>query len=75
MFKTVFFADDQIVIRKTEDKLQKAVYTLQKLCGNYNFKISTNKTKNMAIQGKNTVRTKIVVNYTIYWSKSRVVNT
>lgn len=64
IFKTMLFADDQIVVSRTESELQRAVYELQKVCEKYNFKISLNKTKTMAFQGKYSVRTKIVLNDT-----------
>jgi hypothetical protein len=38
------------------------MYELQKLSNNYNFKISTTKTKVMAFQGKYPVRSKIILN-------------
>ncbi|KAJ4446628.1 hypothetical protein ANN_13325 [Periplaneta americana] len=63
-FKTMLFADDQIVVSRTESELQRAVYELQKVCEKYNFRISINKTKTMAFQGKFSVRTKIVLNDT-----------
>jgi hypothetical protein len=41
-----------LIIQENEDTLQKSMYELQKLSNNYNFNISTTKTKVMAFQGK-----------------------
>ena len=45
-FNTLFFADDQVVIQESEDKLQKSVYILNQMSKDYNLKISTEKNKN-----------------------------
>ena len=58
---TLLFADDQVIIQDTEDKLQKSVYILHQLSKDYNLKISTNKTKIMALKGKHSVRSKIEI--------------
>jgi len=41
---TLLFADDQVIIQDSEDKLQKPVYILNQTSKDYNLKISTNKT-------------------------------
>jgi len=41
---TLPFADDQVVIQDSEDKLQKSVYILNQMRKDYNLKISTDKT-------------------------------
>ena len=38
---TLLFADNQVVIRDTEDELQKSVYILNQLSKDYNIKVST----------------------------------
>ena len=57
----LMFADDIVLIFDTEDRLQKAVYELNKICKEYNMIISENKTKIMAFQGRNPVRSKIII--------------
>jgi hypothetical protein len=49
---TLLFADDQIIIQESEDELQRSKFYLNNICKSYNFKISINKTKTMAFQGK-----------------------
>jgi len=46
----LLFADDQVFIQDSEDKLQKSVYILNQMCKDYNLKISTDKTKIMAFE-------------------------
>jgi hypothetical protein len=58
----LLFADDMLIIQENEDTLQKSMYELQKLRNNYNFNISTTKTKVMAFQGKYPTRSKIILN-------------
>jgi hypothetical protein len=47
---TLLFADDQVIMLDSEDKLQKSVYILYQMSKNYNLKISTDKTKIMAFK-------------------------
>ena len=56
---TLLFADDQVIKQDSEDKLQKSVYILNQMSKDYNLKMSTDKTKIMAFQGKHLVRSKI----------------
>jgi len=42
---TLLFADDHVIIRDSEDKLQKCIYLLNQMNKDYNLKISTDKTK------------------------------
>jgi len=42
---TFLFADDQVIIQDSEDKLQKSVYILNQMSKDYKLKISTDKTK------------------------------
>jgi len=58
---TLIFADDQVVIQDSEDKLQKSVYILNQMSKDYNLKISTDKAKVMAFKEKFLVRSKIEI--------------
>jgi hypothetical protein len=58
---TLLFANDQ-VITTSEDKLQRAIYNLQKTISDFDMSISTEKTKIMAFLGKGPVRSKICMN-------------
>ena len=58
-FNTLLFADDQVIIQDSEDKLQKFAYILNQMSKDYNLKISTDKTKIMAFKGKHSVGSKI----------------
>ena len=44
---TLLFADDQVIIQDSEDKLQKSIYILNQMSKDYNLKISRDKTKIM----------------------------
>jgi hypothetical protein len=41
----LLFADDMLIIQENEDTRQKSMNELQKIRNNYNFNISTTKTK------------------------------
>jgi len=58
---TFIFADDQVIIKDSEDKLQKSVYVLNQMSKDYNLKISTDKTKIVVLKGKHLVRSEIEV--------------
>jgi len=58
---TLLFADDQVIIQDSEDKVQKSVYILNQTSKDYNLKISTDKTKIMAFKGKHLVPSKIEI--------------
>ena len=62
---TLLFADDQIIIQDSEDKLQKSVYILNQMSKDYNLKISTDKTKIVAFKGKHLVRSKIEIDRSV----------
>lgn len=62
---TVLFADDQVLIANSEDSLQTNVTTLNRILEMYNMKISTRKTKSMAMHGKNQRRVKIMIDLEI----------
>jgi hypothetical protein len=59
---TLLFADDQVLIASSEDKLQWAIYNLQKTVSDFDVPISIEKTKIMALSGKDPARSKICVN-------------
>jgi hypothetical protein len=61
----MLYADDQIVVAKTEYGLQIAANTLNKIAQKYNKKISTTKTKVMAICGKKIRTAKTFIDDTI----------
>jgi len=42
---TLLFADDQVIIQDSEDKLEKSVHMLNQMSKDYNLKISTDITK------------------------------
>jgi len=62
---TLLFADDQVTIQDSEDKLQKSVYILNQMSKDYSLKISTEKTNIMAFKGKQLVRSKIEIDGSI----------
>ena len=49
---TLLFVDDQFIIQKYEDDLQKSKFRLHKICQDYGMKISVNKTILLASKGK-----------------------
>lgn len=63
---TMLYADNKMIIAKTEDELQIAANTLNKTARKYKMKISTTKTKSVvAICGKNIQRVKTIIDDTI----------
>ena len=58
---TILFADDQVIIANSEDKLQYATYKLNEIAYNYELEISITKTKVLAFKGDVTIRAKIVL--------------
>jgi hypothetical protein len=59
VIQTILYADDQVIIAKSENKLQMAVNKLHKIAKKYDIKISTSKTKAIGVCGKNIQRVKI----------------
>ena len=57
----MLFADDQVVIADTEDNSQKAAHKLNRIITEYGLTLSVQKTKSKAFKGRDTVRTKIVI--------------
>jgi hypothetical protein len=58
---TILFTDDQVLLAETEDHLQENVTKLNKILKLHNMRISTNKTKAMAMEGKYMRQAKIVI--------------
>jgi hypothetical protein len=59
--KTVLYADDQLLVAKSEDELQMAAHRLSNIAKKYNLKISTSKTKSMGMCGNEIRRLKIMI--------------
>jgi len=64
-FNTLLFADDQVIIQDSEDKLQKSVSILNQMSKDYNLKISKDKTKIIDFKGKHFVHSKIEIDGSI----------
>jgi len=62
---TLPFADDQVIIQNSEDRLQKSVYILNQVSEDYNLKISTDKTKIVAFKGIHLIFSKIEIDGSI----------
>lgn len=62
ILNTILFADDQVVFADKEDKLQLALFQLNKTMSKYNLTVSHEKTKVMAFIGKYQIRSKIILN-------------
>jgi transcription initiation factor TFIIIB Brf1 subunit/transcription initiation factor TFIIB len=58
---TLLFADDQVIIADREDNLQKAAHKLNRIITEYSLTISVQKTKSMEFRGRDSVRTKTVI--------------
>lgn len=58
----MLFADDQVLIARTEDDLQRALYTLNETAADYNLIISNTKSKVLAFIGDDHIRAKIIIN-------------
>lgn len=58
---TLLFADDQVLIARNENELQKNAHILSNILEDYNLKISIKKSKVMSFQGKYPVRSKICI--------------
>ena len=57
----LMYADNIAIIQQTENELQRSVYKLNEIAGEYNMKISLKKSKIMAHHGKFPTRSKIVI--------------
>ena len=51
----MLFADDQVIIADIEDNLQKAAHKLYQIITECGFTISVQKTKSMALKGRDPV--------------------
>ncbi|PSN39989.1 hypothetical protein C0J52_25074 [Blattella germanica] len=58
---TILYTDDQVILAKSEDELQRNIVKLSKICKKYNLQISPEKTKVMEFQGTRPIRSKIVL--------------
>jgi len=58
---TLLFADEQVIMQDSEDKLQKSVCVLNQMSKDYNLKISMDKTKILAFKGKHLMHSKIEI--------------
>jgi hypothetical protein len=56
--QTVMYADNQVIITKTEDELQMAENELNKIIKKYDTKIFSSRTKTIEFCGKNVQRVK-----------------
>jgi hypothetical protein len=56
---TLLFADDQVILANSEDNLQRAIHRLNVTSKVYNMRISKDKTKALALRGKDPTRIKI----------------
>jgi hypothetical protein len=61
VIQTILYADDQVIIAKSENELQMVVNKLHKIAKKYDMKISTSKTKAIGVCGKNIQRVKIEI--------------
>lgn len=59
--RPLLFADYQLIIQQTENKLQTSVYQLYFERRLYNMKISVSKTEVMAFRGAQSARSKIII--------------
>jgi hypothetical protein len=57
----ILYADDQVVLAKFEDKLQRNMFKLNKICNICNFIFSSKITKVMAFQEKKPIKLKLVL--------------
>jgi hypothetical protein len=59
---TVLFADDQVLLAKSEDDLQYSVHNLNKRASEFFMQINAEKTRVMAFRGMEPIRSKICIN-------------
>jgi hypothetical protein len=63
---TLLFADDQVFLANSEDNVQRAIRRLNVTSKDYNMRIATDKTKRLALRGKDPIRIKTVINERIF---------
>jgi hypothetical protein len=56
------FADDQVLLAKSEDDLQYSVHNLNKIASEVSMEINAQKTRVMAFRGMEPIRSKICIN-------------
>jgi hypothetical protein len=59
---TMLFADDQVLLAKSEDDLQYSVHNLNKIASEFSMEINMEKTRVMAFRGMEPIRSKICIN-------------
>jgi hypothetical protein len=59
---TMLFADEQVLIAKSQSDLQYSVHNLNKIAAKYSLEINIEKTKVTAFKGREPVRSKICIN-------------
>jgi hypothetical protein len=59
---TLIFADDRVILENSEDNLQRTIHRLNVISKDYNMIISIDKTKVLALRGKDLIKIKIVIN-------------
>ena len=62
LVKSILYADDQILIARSEDELQTMAFPLNLIARKYKMTISSTKPKSMAMWGNHIQRVKIVIN-------------
>jgi hypothetical protein len=58
----MLFADDQVLLAKSEDDLQYSVHNLNKIASEFSMEINVQKTRVMAFRGMEPIRSKICIN-------------
>jgi hypothetical protein len=58
----MLFADDQVLLAKSDDDLQYSVHNLNKIAYEFSMEINAEKTRVMAIRGMEPIRSKICIN-------------
>jgi TusA-related sulfurtransferase len=59
---TMLFADDQLLLAKSEDDLQYSVHNLNKIASEFSMEINAEKSRVMAFRGMEPIRSKICIN-------------
>jgi hypothetical protein len=59
---TMLFADDQVLLAKSEDDLQYSVHNLNNIASEVSMEINSEKTRVMAFRGTEPIRSKICIN-------------
>jgi hypothetical protein len=59
---TLLSADDRVILANSEDNLQRAMHRLNLISKDYNMRIPIDRTKVLALRGKDPIKIKIVIN-------------